>query len=186
VIRAWGITPARGCPRADASTGSGARRQDPPLRGRFGRAGQLAAAVLLVVATAGSAAGQSDTEREAAAMRQTVLDQLEAFRRGDWAAAYSYASESIRSQFTPEAFREMVTRGYAPIAASSRATVRRTLLDVPGHGFVEVRVYGQNGETIDALYELVQEKGAWRINGVVAKPAPPGELTRADHMEVIA
>jgi hypothetical protein len=25
-----GITPARGCPRADASTGSGARRQDPP------------------------------------------------------------------------------------------------------------------------------------------------------------
>jgi hypothetical protein len=77
-----------------------------------------------------------------------------------------------------------VTRGYAPIAASSRATVRRTLLDVPGHGFVEVRVYGRNGETIDALYELVEEKGAWRINGVVAKPAP-GELTRADHTEVL-
>jgi hypothetical protein len=112
-------------------------------------------------------------------MRQTVLDQLAAFRRGDWTAAYSYASESIQKQFTPEAFREMVTRGYAPIAASSRASVRRTVLDGPGHGYVEVRVYGQNGETIDALYELVEEKGAWRIGGVVAKPAPPGELTRA-------
>jgi Domain of unknown function (DUF4864) len=146
----------------------------------------LAIAVLLVLAAAGSGAAQTDTEREAAAMRQTVLDQLEAFRRGDWAAAYSFASESIRAQFNLETFREMVTRGYAPIAASSRASVRRTVLDGPGHGYVEVRVYGQNGETIDALYELVEEKGAWRINGVVAKPAPPGELTRADHMEVIA
>jgi Domain of unknown function (DUF4864) len=174
------VSPARGCPRADASTGSGVRRQDPALTAGRG----LAVAVLLVLAAAGAALAQSDAEREAAAMRQTVLDQLEAFRRGDWAAAYGYASESIQKQFTPEAFREMVTRGYAPIAASSRATVRRTLLDVPGHGFVKVRVYGQDGETIDALYELVEEKGAWRINGVVAKPAPAGELTRADHTEV--
>jgi hypothetical protein len=112
-------------------------------------------------------------------MRQTVLDQLAAFRRGDWAAAYSYASESIQTQFTLEAFREMVTRGYGPIAASSRASVLHTHLDGPAHGFVEVRVYGQDGQTIDALYEVVEEKGAWRINGVLAKPAEPGELTRA-------
>jgi Putative beta-barrel porin-2, OmpL-like. bbp2 len=31
LIRALDVSPARGCPRADASTGSGVRRRDPPL-----------------------------------------------------------------------------------------------------------------------------------------------------------
>jgi hypothetical protein len=44
---------------------------------------------------------------------------------------------------------------------------------------VEVRVEGRDGETVDALYELVDEQGAWRIAGVVTKPAPKGQLTRA-------
>jgi hypothetical protein len=39
-----------------------------------------------------------------------------------------------------------------------------------GHGLVEVRVEGENGETVDALYELVDEQGSWRINGVLTRP----------------
>ena len=35
---------------------------------------------------------------------------------------------------------------------------------------MEVRVEGANGETIDALYELVDEQGQWRINGVLTRP----------------
>ena len=34
-----------------------------------------------------------DVEGPAAAMAQTVLDQLAAFRRGDWAGAYAFAAE---------------------------------------------------------------------------------------------
>jgi Domain of unknown function (DUF4864) len=143
----------------------------------------LAASVLLVVTAAGVALAQApDAERQGAAMQQTVLDQLAAFRRGDWTAAYSFASESIQGQFTPEAFREMVTKGYGPIASSSGARVLRTHLDGPQHGYVEVRVNGQDGRTIDALYELVEEKGAWKINGVLAKPAESGDVARADHI----
>ena len=39
-----------------------------------------------------------------------------------------------------------------------------------GRGFVEVRVEGANGETVDALYELVDEQGQWRIKGVLTRP----------------
>jgi hypothetical protein len=112
-------------------------------------------------------------------MTRTVLDQLAAFRRGDWAAAYAFASSAIQAQFGPEAFRAMVTRGYAPIARSATARVGRVeALD--GHrGLVEVRVEGENGETIDALYELLEEQGVWRVNGVLTRPVERGTTASA-------
>ncbi|MGH7321376.1 MAG: DUF4864 domain-containing protein [Candidatus Rokuibacteriota bacterium] len=134
--------------------------------------------VLLVTALA-AGAQQTDAQRQGDAMAKTVLDQLEAFRRGDWTSAYRFASASIHSQFTPEAFRQMVTRGYAPIARPLQSRILATRVLDATRGFVEIRVEGQNGETIDALYELVEERGAWRVNGVISRPAHPrGELTR--------
>ena len=135
-------------------------------------------ALFLLVAAASSQSG--DPQR---AMAQTVLDQLAAFRRGDWAAAYAFASSTIQAQFGPEAFRAMVTSGYAPIARSASATVGR--VDALGgqRGLVEVRVEGENGETVDALYELVEEQGAWRVNGVVTRPVERGTTARVDSGE---
>jgi len=142
-----------------------------PLRRRLALAG-------LLLLLAGPAAAQSgDAERRAAAMQQVVLDQLAAFRRGDWTAAYGYASQSIQSQFTPETFRAMVTRGYAQIADSVGATVQRTVADDPQRGYVQVRVHGRDGETVEAVYELVDEQGTWKINGVATKIVEKGELT---------
>ena len=111
-------------------------------------------------------------------MARTVLDQLAAFRRGDWAAAYAFASSAIQAQFAPEAFRAMVTGGYAPIARSVSATVGRVEALDGQRGLVEVRVEGENGETIDALYELVEEQGAWRVHGVVTRPVERGTTAR--------
>jgi hypothetical protein len=107
-------------------------------------------------------------------MTQAALDQLAAFRRGDWGAAYGYASAAIQARFPPEAFRQMVTGGYAAIARSARGTVLRTEVLDARRGFVELRVEGQDGETVDALYELVEESGAWRVNGVVTRPVAGG------------
>jgi len=112
-------------------------------------------------------------------MVQTVVSQLDAFRRGDWAAAYGYASAAIKDRFPPEAFRRMVAEGYAAIADSVRSTVLDVVLLTPQHGLVEIRVEGRNGQSLDALYELVEEQGAWRIASVVARPTAPGELARA-------
>jgi len=125
--------------------------------------------ILLLLAAAGA-----QPQDQGAAMARTVLDQLAAFRRGDWAAAYALASSAIQAQFGPEAFRAMVTRGYAPIARSATATVGPVEALDGQHGLVEVRVEGENGETIDALYELVEEQGAWRVNGVLTRPVERG------------
>ena len=117
-------------------------------------------------------------------MTRTVLDQLDAFRRDDWAAAYTYASSAIQSRFGLEAFRQMVTSGYAEIARSLRATVSHVEMIDADHGFVQVRVDGQNGQSVDALYELVDEQGSWRIEGVLTKPVDgdtaelPGSIAR--------
>ena len=132
--------------------------------------------VLLVLAGAGRGPQPAD---QAAAMTRTVLDQLAAFRRDDWAAAYAFASSGIQAQFGAEAFRAMVTQGYAPIARSRTATVGRVEALDGRHGLVEVRVEGENGETIDALYELVEEQGAWRVNGVVTRPVERGPTASA-------
>ena len=130
---------------------------------------------LTLLALAAPAAGQGGDPPTA--MTRTVLDQLAAFRRDDWAAAYAYASSTIQGRFGLEAFRQMVTSGYAPIARSAGVTVSHVEVVDSGHGFVEVRVEGANGETVDALYELVDEHGSWRINGVLTRPV--GGVTAA-------
>jgi Domain of unknown function (DUF4864) len=117
----------------------------------------------------GPAAAQGAGDPQAA-MTRTVLEQLAAFRRGDWAAAYAYASSTIQARFGLEAFRQMVTSGYTEIAGSLRATVSKVEMIDADHGLVEVRVDGANGRTVDALYELVDEQGSWRIEGVLTRP----------------
>ena len=134
-----------------------------PRRGRSG----AALGLVLLFATA-PAAGQGTDPR--AEMTRTVLDQLAAFRRDDWAGAYTYAASSIQTRFGLEAFRQMVTSGYAEIARSLRATVSHVEMVDPDHGLVQVRVDGANGQTVDALYELVDEQGSWRIEGVMTRP----------------
>jgi hypothetical protein len=35
-----------------------------------------------------------------------------------------------------------------------------------------VKIQGDNGNSIEALYDMVRESDGWRINGVVTKPDP--------------
>lgn len=152
-------------------------RDARPTRGARLRRSFIGSALgLALLGTSAPVAGQGvDTRAE---MTRTVLDQLAAFRRDDWATAYTYASAGIQSRFALEAFRQMVTSGYAPIAHSARATVSRVEVLDATHGLVEVRVEGANGETVDALYELVDEQGSWRIEGVLTRPVGGASAAR--------
>jgi hypothetical protein len=154
---------------------------DPP--GAIERWRRPAHGLLVVCLLVGPAGAEdrrvADTQRQTRAMIQTVLDQLAAFRRGDWPGAYAYAADGIKARFTLDAFREMVSQGYGPIARSARGTVRGVQVLDPRHGIVVVRVEGQDGGLLDALYELVEEQGAWRIAGVLAKPVDGEVVTRA-------
>jgi ABC-type transporter MlaC component len=103
---------------------------------------------------------------------EPVMKQLEAFRRGDFDTAYTFASADIQQQFDRPAFEQMVKGGYPEIAESTFATVVSSALAPDGHAYVAVKVHGANGKDIEAFYELVLESGQWKINGVAAKPDP--------------
>ena len=98
-----------------------------------------------------------------------VVKQLEAFRRGDFDTAFTFASGMIQAQFDRSAFETMVRRGYPEIARSTFAAVTKTELDSPGLAYVTVKIRGANGQAIEAMYEMVWEDG-WRINGVATRP----------------
>jgi hypothetical protein len=103
---------------------------------------------------------------------EPVMQQLEAFRRGDFDTAYTFASAGIREQFDRPAFEQMVKGGYPEIAQSTAATIVSSALAPDGHAYVAVKVRGANGKNIEAFYELVLESGQWKINGVASQPDP--------------
>lgn len=101
---------------------------------------------------------------------RVVLDQLDAFKRGDFDGAYAYASQSIREQFDRAAFEHMVRGGYPEIAQPASATVDHREARTDGSVYVFARIWGTNGRAVEALYELVPEGATYRINGVVTRP----------------
>jgi hypothetical protein len=103
---------------------------------------------------------------------EPVIRQLEAFRRGDFDTAYTFASSEIKEQFTRSAFEHMVKTGYPEIAQSTFATIAASAVAPNGHVYLSVKIRGANGNSIEAFYELVLESGQWKINGVTAKPDP--------------
>ena len=106
---------------------------------------------------------------------EPVVRQLEAFRRGDFDAAFTFASGLIQAQFDRQAFETMVRRGYPEIAQSTFAAVTKTELESPGLAYVTVKIRGANGQAIEALYEMIWEDG-WRINGVATRPDAIGTI----------
>jgi Domain of unknown function (DUF4864) len=107
---------------------------------------------------------------------EPIFWQLEAFRRNDYDAAYAFASAEIRRLFDRRAFEQMVRRGYPEIAESTRARIADSQLAPDGHAYIRLKIRGANGQHVEAVYEMIQEGRAWKINGVVARP-DPGEET---------
>jgi len=132
------------------------------------------ALLLVLLALPASAQPARPAPKEAT---EPVMKQLEAFRRGDFDTAYTFASADIQQQFDRPAFEQMVKGGYPEIAESTFAAIVGSALAADGHAYVAVKVRGANGNNIEAFYDLVLERGQWKINGVSAKPDPGGVLS---------
>jgi hypothetical protein len=130
----------------------------------------VAGLALLLLPLAAGAVGAQSAKDSARAAAEPVVRQLEAFRRDDYDTAYTFASDEIRLQFDRLRFEIMVRSGYPEIARSILADVLDTELQPGGLAYVTVRIRGANGQTVEALYEMVWQ-GAWRINGVATRPA---------------
>jgi hypothetical protein len=105
-------------------------------------------------------------EADRRAIRQTIEAQLDAFRREDGPAAYSYASPEIQRQFqTPEMFMHMVRQGY-PQVYRSREVDFRELVAARDAATQAVLLVGPDGDTAMALYRMQRQiDGSWRIDG---------------------
>ena len=128
---------------------------------------ELVAATLFVATTAFA---QPATDVTAAT--EPISKQLEAFRRDDYDTAYAFAAADIKAMFDRAAFERMVRQGYPEIAHSTFALIVHSALGPDGHVYVRVRIRGANGNSIEAVYDMVQEAGSWRINGVATRPDP--------------
>jgi hypothetical protein len=128
----------------------------------------VALAILAVAPVLGAGPARAQHDLKAAA--DTILGQLEAFRRGDYDAAYTFASESIRQLFDRESFERMVKTGYPEIARSAGATVNQATIAPNGRVYLIMKIRGANGGRIEAIYELVWEGDRWKIAGVAARP----------------
>jgi hypothetical protein len=126
----------------------------------------------VLAASGPPAAASAQSERDAKAATEPIMKQLEAFRRDDYDTAYAFASAEIRQMFDRAAFERMVRGGYPEIARSTFALIADTRATPDGHLHVRVRIRGANGNSVEALYDMVSEPGGWRINGVVTKPDP--------------
>lgn len=120
------------------------------------------------------ASAQDDDAGAVHAATAVVMRQLEAFRRDDFDAAYTFASSVIHDLFDRPAFERMVRDRYPEIARSRSAVVDGGQLVPNGHVVLLVTVHGANGRAVQAIYELVPEDDGWRVNAVVAGPGQPG------------
>lgn len=128
------------------------------------RSAVVALAALLALA---SPAAADVAEADRADMQAIVSSQIAAFQSDDSAAAYEFASPSIRTIFpTADMFMDMVRGGYMPVYRPQSFTFG-PLVDTPRGPVQRVFITGPDGAAYVAEYLFQQQPdGSWKINGV--------------------
>jgi len=132
-------------------------------------------AALLVLAGAQAFAQLPGTDTLPASdwreIRSAVESQRAALVAGDAARAWGHASRGIREQFgDADTFLAMVRDSYLPlIEARDAVTLEGAVID--GQVIQPVRLVLPDNTVMIALYPMVRERGAWRINGCVLAPS---------------
>ncbi|MEL6346658.1 MAG: DUF4864 domain-containing protein [Myxococcota bacterium] len=113
-----------------------------------------------------SAPSANLTEADAAAIRQMINDQINAFGRDDADGAFALASPDIQKKFgTAERYMEMVRSGYGPVYRPQRYEFRDLALTPWGIGQL-MTVFGPDGQEVMAVYLMERQgDGTWRSDG---------------------
>lgn len=99
-------------------------------------------------------------------IRDTILNQIEAFKADDFATAFTYASPTIKGIFgTPENFGTMVRNGY-PMVHRPAEVKMLDLREVAGALWQRVMITDAQGQTHVLDYQMVETAEGWQINGV--------------------
>jgi len=111
------------------------------------------------------------TERDRDTIRHLITQQLEAFQRDDAAAAFSFASPDIQTQFgDPSTFLKMVKTTYVAVYRP-RSVLFEGILAVDGLPAQTVVLMSPHGQIVRAIYIMQrQPDGDWRIHGCLLEP----------------
>ena len=109
------------------------------------------------------------------ALHSIITQQLEAFRAGNYSAAYKYADDELKAVCSLQMFERMVQKGYPEIAHSVAVNCGLTL-DNGETAVVAVRVRGLDDKWADYQYMLHWNGATWRIKGVVISQKPVLEV----------
>ena len=105
-------------------------------------------------------------------IQSTIEGQFDAFRAGDVAEAWSYASPNIRRLFrSEENFARMVEQGY-PMVWNPGDVAFIDLQRLGGALVQRVQVIDGQGNAHYLGYAMVETEAGWRINGVQVLRAP--------------
>lgn len=115
-------------------------------------------------ARADDAASVSAADHQA--IEQVITSQLDAFRRDQGDAAFSFASPNIQSMFGDAShFMAMVRHGYPPVYRP-RSFAFQQLVTINERIVQRVMIIGPEGAAALALYTMQREQdGTWRIDG---------------------
>ena len=133
------------------------------------------AAVLLIAHALGPVAAMDQPKPPSpeieTAIQAPILGQMEAFQLDDGVLALSFAvPEAVEVYGTPKDFMTMIRDGYHPIYRPESFSFEGAVAD-DDIARQLVRVKGENGESVLALYALIrQEDGRWLIAGVQTVP----------------
>ena len=127
---------------------------------------RLVCAVLLAAAPFLAWAQPYLSGPEAAAVREVIEAQLDAFKRDDAQRAFSFAAPGIRQMFgTAENFLQMVRSSYGVVYRPQSVKFEKFEV-VDDEVFQPVRMTDAQGQAWIALYAMErQPDGSWRING---------------------
>ena len=103
-----------------------------------------------------------------ASWQAVITSQIQAFRDHDAPAAFSHAGVAFQAAF-PNAetfFFAIIESGYAPIMESSTHSFGRFWRGGEEAVMQRVRFIGNDQSLYDAVYQLTEESGEWRVQGV--------------------
>ena len=111
------------------------------------------------------------TER---AMGNTIGTQIDAFRAGDFEAAYQMAAPAFRATVSVEAFEVVITGGYQHLLEAQSHALSDCIMFPHGLANTVVTVRTASDTTSTYYYEMVDTDEGWRILGAATiAPAMP-------------
>ncbi len=109
---------------------------------------------------------------ELKAAKTSIVSQLEAFKKDDWAKAATYQSAALKGNFGSTAnFQQVIEKQYPQFADYKKIDFLQAQASGP-HIQIAVKLTGRDGVKLDAVYMMVKENGNYRIAGVGGGNAP--------------